>query len=147
MEVWGTGLSYTEKAWTGTEMKNALCSVDEEFQLPGYRPIPQESSLELIGVSRAVRTGASGNLTWVGGQYGLGVVVLLSHTCTHMHCTYVWTEPLLMLHTMLAPGSTVNKTNMHLVSWTQEAIRAKWTNNQTELRKCCEGNNQGLQEW
>lgn len=69
------------------------------------------------------------------------------HPCTHTLWTYVWTEPLLVLHTMLVLGSAVNQTNIHLVSWTQEATRAKWTNNQTELRKCGGGNEQGLQEW
>ena len=64
-------------------MKDALCSVDEECLLSGYRPIPQEVSLESIGVPRVVRTGASGNLTRLGRQYELGVVVLL--TQSHMH--------------------------------------------------------------
>lgn len=44
MQVWGTGLSYTEKgvAWRGTGVKNPLCNEDKECQLPGYGAIPQE---------------------------------------------------------------------------------------------------------
>ena len=57
------------------EVKNLLCSEDEECQPLGLGAIPLQVFSESARVSRAVRTEISGYQGRAGGQHGLGVMV------------------------------------------------------------------------
>lgn len=115
VEVWGTGLSYTEKgvAWRGTGVKNSPFNEDEDCQLSAYGTIPVEVLSELVTVTKALRTEISSNQSRVGAQHGLDVgVPSLGHASTPGQCTHVRAVLLLLLCTMLALSSVVNTANM-----------------------------------